>query len=142
MIKDKRLLPCPFCGVVPEIAVCDDEGNIHDEEYVKDPWSGLHYKIVHHTEQPGAENCPIACYNDGFDDLGTQYYDSIDELLCAWNRRLPDTGDDEDDEEAYTCLSAEEERKIISDVTIVPERTQYTQEEIVELKKKYGYDEE
>ena len=87
MITDKRLLPCPFCGVVPEIAICDDEGNIHDEEYAKNPYSGLHYEIIHHTEQPGAENCPIACHNDGFDGLGTQLYDSIDELLCAWNVR-------------------------------------------------------
>lgn len=51
--------------------------------------------------------------------------------------------EDDDDEESYTCLSAEEERKIISDVTIVvPECRQYTPEEIAEVKKKYGCYEE
>lgn len=30
-MEEVELLSCPFCGKTPEILVCDDEGNIHDE---------------------------------------------------------------------------------------------------------------
>lgn len=66
-------------------------------------------------------------------------YESMRDFVDAARK---DYEDDDDDEEAYTCLSAEEERKIISDVTIKPVCMQYTPEEIAELKKKYGSDEE
>ena len=41
-----KLLPCPFCGKTPEILICDDEGNIHNEPgYEDDAWSGLSFAI-------------------------------------------------------------------------------------------------
>lgn len=142
MITDKRLLPCPFCGVVPEIAICDDEGNMHDEEYAKNPWSGLGYKIIHHVEQPGAENCPIASYDDGFDGLGTQLYDSIDELIQVWNSRIDDT-DDDDDAAIREYLSGLSEREVVDSVCKIGiDRCRFTPEEIAELKKKYVCHEE
>ena len=27
-----KLLPCPFCGGETKIAVCDSEGNLHDDD--------------------------------------------------------------------------------------------------------------
>lgn len=36
-----ELKPCPFCGGQVKFLIMDDEFNIRDEEYEKDPWSGL-----------------------------------------------------------------------------------------------------
>ena len=63
-------------------------------------------------------------------------YESMRDFVDAARKDYED-----DDEEVYTCLSAEEERKIISNVIIEPVCMQYTPEEIAELKKKYGCDE-
>jgi hypothetical protein len=40
-------LKCPFCGGKVRILVCDDEGNVHDDDYENDPWSGLSF---HHSQ--------------------------------------------------------------------------------------------
>ena len=45
-MKDSRLKPCPFCGGEAEIQIADDEGNIHDEDYINDPYSGHHYATM------------------------------------------------------------------------------------------------
>lgn len=31
MIKPK---PCPFCGGKVAVVICDDEGNLHDDDYL------------------------------------------------------------------------------------------------------------
>lgn len=88
MIKDKRLKPCPFCGQVPMIYVCDDEGNIKDDDYANNPWSGLCYSICYEMDDSKGNNnvCPIATFESEI--LGTQLYDTIDELVERWNRRI------------------------------------------------------
>lgn len=83
MLTDKRLKPCPFCGKVPLIYVCDDEGNIHTDEYMDDPYSGLTFGLCH--EESDGQICPIAHYEGEI--LGTVLYDSIDELVECWNVR-------------------------------------------------------
>ena len=46
-----ELKPCPWWGKLPTIVPCDDEGNIHTEEwYEEEPLSGLGYLLLH--EQP------------------------------------------------------------------------------------------
>lgn len=75
---------CPFCNGEAHIVVCDDEGNIRDEEYERDPYSGLSYAIVH-NEPSGA--CPIATYDAPLPWL----YDSQDSAVHVWNRRVERT---------------------------------------------------
>lgn len=88
MKTDERLKPCPFCGKVPTIHVCDDEGNIkdYDAEYEKNPWSGLSYSICHEANSDDKHICPIATHENEI--TGTQLYDSIDELVEAWDKRV------------------------------------------------------
>lgn len=81
-----KLCPCPFCGGQPSIVPCDDEGNLHDEDYVLRPYSGLGFMIRHtHEENPG---CPIAVYEvDGGIVGGVYIYDTEEQAAAAWNRR-------------------------------------------------------
>lgn len=80
----KLIKPCPFCGGKVEIQIRDAEGNLRDEEYEKDPWSGLTYSIGHYTgDNP---NCPIATYKE--DIVGVYLYESKNEAIEAWNRRI------------------------------------------------------
>lgn len=76
-------LKCPFCNGSVWAVVCDEEGNIHDDSYADDPWSGLSYAIVHREEDvPDSEFCPICS-----DELiGGKIYDNTDELSAAWSR--------------------------------------------------------
>lgn len=84
--EDKRLRLCPFCGWEARIAVCDDEGNIHPDEYRDDPWSGLKFSIIHDDSNAGVD-CPIAtCEGDGF--IGRYTYDTEEEAIAAWNNRV------------------------------------------------------
>ena len=80
----KELKPCPFCGVIPKIYVCDDEGNLHEDDYEKDPWSGLGFQINHTIED--APHCPIASHPD--ESVGTRIYNSKEELAEEWNKRI------------------------------------------------------
>ena len=80
----KSLKPCPFCGGKVEIQIRDAEGNLGDEEYEKDPWSGLTYSIGHYTG--GNPNCPIATYKE--DIVGVYLYESKNEAIETWNRRI------------------------------------------------------
>lgn len=88
MMKDKTLKPCPFCGGKATIVCCDDEGNIHDDDYENDPWNGLWYQIRHSHEEN--EGCPIARYAESSTAIGTYTYDTREEAVDAWNRRTND----------------------------------------------------
>ena len=82
-MKDSRLKPCPFCGGEFEIQVTDDEGNFHDEDYIKNPWSGLWYEILHDVDK--YPECLISRYSD--ESLGHIAANSVDYLVKQWNKR-------------------------------------------------------
>ena len=75
--------PCPFCGGSVDIAILDDEFNIHGEDYEESPYSGLQYGLVH--EERHNNRCPIATGQGEL--LGVWSYDSREEAIEAWNRR-------------------------------------------------------
>lgn len=80
----EELKPCPFCGGEVSVVVLDDEGNIKDKEYERDPYSGLSYAVAH--DDPNGE-CPIATYDAPLPWL----YDSRDSVAHVWNRRAERT---------------------------------------------------
>lgn len=83
-----KLKPCPFCGGKVQIVCCDDEGNVHEDGYAKQPYSGLGYRIRHAHEDN--EDCPIARYSEDGAIMGIYIYDSKEEAIEEWNRRLKD----------------------------------------------------
>ena len=83
-----KLKACPFCGKPIIIKVCDDEGNIRSDEYEDDPWSGLHYVLVHDEDIAGNFDgvvCPIA--TSVGNTLGMYIYDSRAEAIITGNMR-------------------------------------------------------
>ena len=81
----ETLKPCPFCGGEARLVVCDSEGNVHDESYEADPYSGLSYAIVHGSDDCCGE-CPVST-----SDLLPWLYDTREEATAAWNRRAERT---------------------------------------------------
>lgn len=81
----ETLKPCPFCGGKARLVVCDSEGNIRDESYEADPYSGLSYAIVHGSDDCCGE-CPIST-----SDLLPWLYETREEAAAAWNRRAERT---------------------------------------------------
>ena len=81
-----KLKPCPFCGGDVKFLILDDEFNIKDEDYTKDPWSGLQYGLCHDVEEN--EDCPIAKYSEEI--LGVYGYETKEEAAEEWNRRVND----------------------------------------------------
>ncbi len=80
----EELKKCPFCGGEIKLQIVDDEGNFQDEEYEKDPWSGLGYMYTHnYIDNP---KCPIAKYAGEI--IGIHIYDTREEAIEAWNRRV------------------------------------------------------
>lgn len=84
---DLKLKPCPFCGGFPKIIVCDDEGNIHSENYINNPYSGIGFMLEHNIEDN--PNCPIA--NHSGEPCGCTIYDTLDESVNTWNNRYKNT---------------------------------------------------
>ncbi|MBO5969877.1 MAG: hypothetical protein J6S14_15425 [Clostridia bacterium] len=72
--------PCPFCGGDFYAHICDDEGNIHGQDYLEDPWSGLSYMIVHNQATGAHEDCPMMNMYDVF-------YDTLESAEEWLNRR-------------------------------------------------------
>lgn len=82
----KKLKNCPRCDGPVSLVVCDDEGNIHDEDYEQRPYSGLQFGL-HHAE--GTRTCPVAIENGEL--LGQYLYGTREEAVTAWNtRKEPD----------------------------------------------------
>ena len=86
-MSDERL-KCPFCEGEVRIIVCDDEGNIHPDEYENDPWSGLGFKLYHDETMTNGEYCPIAGH-ESEGTLGMYIYDTREEAIEIWNTRKP-----------------------------------------------------
>lgn len=82
----ETLKPCPFCGGEAYIQICDEEGNLRDEAYKKDAWSGLSYQISHNNEEN--KDCPIASHVEDGGIVGTFLYESEEELISTWNKRF------------------------------------------------------
>ena len=82
----ESLKPCPFCGGKAEIQICDDEGNLRDEEYKAEPYSGLSYSVAHDDREN--KGCPIANFYEDGGVVGTLLYESEEELITTWNKRF------------------------------------------------------
>ena len=78
-----KLKPCPFCGGRFEIILCDYEGNVreYDEEYKKQPYSGVQYAIFHDPDINS--DCQIARYGQ----MGECLYDTVEEAIKVCNIR-------------------------------------------------------
>ena len=86
IMAEYELEPCPFCGGKVSLALCDDEGNLHDEAYRERPYSGIGFMLRHTYEEN--LGCPIASYKCDGGILGGVYiYDTEERAAEAWNRR-------------------------------------------------------
>ena len=85
---DIQLKPCPFCGTKNlSIGVYDEECNYHGElgcDYQNEPYSGLSFGIVH-----SKTDCILEQSSDNETICGW-HYDTVDELVAAWNQRVSD----------------------------------------------------
>lgn len=75
--------PCPFCGGEVSVVITDDEGNFRDEDYARDPWSGLSFALYHDNEDN--LNCPIS--NHVGEILGSTLYNTEKDAVLAWETR-------------------------------------------------------
>lgn len=81
----EEIKPCPFCGGEVVVAISDGEGNLRDEEYEKDPWSGLAYQLSHNvSDNP---ECPVASHYEDGGIIGVWIYDTKESAITAWNTR-------------------------------------------------------
>jgi hypothetical protein len=89
----EKLRPCPFCGGKARIQVTDDEGNFQDESYLENPYSGVGYVIIHDISN-STDGCPIATDSDS--SQGIYIYTSNEAAIDAWNKRVNDDSNEED----------------------------------------------
>lgn len=80
----EKLRPCPFCGGEAKIQLTDSEGNGKSESYLKNPYSGVGYVIVHDISN-STNCCPIATDYDVVQ--GGNIYTSKEAAINAWNKR-------------------------------------------------------
>jgi len=85
----EELKPCPFCGREISIDVRDEEGNLRNEKYLNDPWSGVSFSISHPLL--GNLNCPIA--NHDGEQVGCLLFDSKEKLAECWNHRAAENSE-------------------------------------------------
>ena len=83
-----RMRKCPFCKGLARLVVCDEEGNVHGDDYENDPWSGLCFGISHTESDDPTGACPIAT-NEGY--IGGWHYDTRKEATDAWNGKISPT---------------------------------------------------
>lgn len=89
-MNDERKVFCRYCGGEIRTVICDDEGNIHDDEYLKNPFSGVGYKLAHDlSDVPDGVKCPICTFDDEITSIGTWIYDTAEEAYAAVTRRPP-----------------------------------------------------
>lgn len=84
-----ELKPCPFCGEVPQIGICDEEGNfLYDDGDYEEDSERLYFYIIHQIPENEDPNtvCPIASHRGEM--IGTQLYESREELITRWNKRI------------------------------------------------------
>ena len=80
--NEDGFIPCPFCGGYPRIVVLDDEGNVHDEAYEKNPWSGLRFGLIHYEA-----DCPVSS-GDPYEPTYRFSYDTRKHAVEDWNTRI------------------------------------------------------
>lgn len=87
MPEKRKPALCRYCGGKIRTVICDNEGNIHDEEYLKEPYSGVGYMLAHdRSDVPAGIECPICTQDDA---IGSRIYDTEDEAYEAAYRVLP-----------------------------------------------------
>lgn len=82
--QEENFVPkCPFCGGKFHILLCDEEGNPHNDNYLKDPYNGVYYYIAHSRyDVPKNAKCPIA-QEDYLEPIGNCLYETKEEALEA-----------------------------------------------------------
>lgn len=81
-----KLKKCPFCGGTIKIVICDDEGNIHNKDYLDILYSGISYGLQH-DDNNAEKSCPIANFSCDNSFMGRYLYDTEQEAIEAWNKR-------------------------------------------------------
>ena len=78
---------CPFCGGEFHLGLCDEEGNLRNNDYLDNPYSGISYCIIHSLKDvPNGIHCPIATSYD--DSAISEYlYRTKEEALEALKLR-------------------------------------------------------
>jgi hypothetical protein len=71
-----ELKPCPFCGTIPEIQICDRDGMIYPgSDYEENQWNGSGYRLVRTTGYPFK-----------YAVIGSDIYDTSESAEEAWNK--------------------------------------------------------
>lgn len=77
-----KVKPCGICGEMPVFLLTDEEGNLRNESYLENPYSGILYCISHPTAE--GNDCPLGTGER--ERLSMWGYDTLEEAKAAWNR--------------------------------------------------------